>query len=1286
MKSLSWMNRLSRALVVVSACSLSAKGLGDDAERRAHFERVIRPALVKHCYECHSGEEAKAGLRLDYRGGWVRGGESGPAIVPGDPEASLLVKAIRQVDDDLAMPKNADPLPPGLVAAVEGWIAWGAFDPRDTPPSATDAAGEAWKAKLLERSRWWSLQPPKRVDPPEVNEPRWSEEPVDRFLFAKMAEEGLSPARPAEAEVLLRRMSFVLTGLPPEPERVAAFIDSWERDPDAALADAVEDALASPHFGERFARHWMDVVRYTDTYGYEWDLAAKGSWEYRDYLIRTFNGDIGYDQLVREHLAGDLLAEPRIDHRAGVNESLIGPMFYHLGERRHGNSGMFNGIHQDMIDSQVDAFSKAFLGMTVACARCHDHKLDAISQKDYYALAGIFMTPRWTSRVIDAPGKHEVQIAELKRLREEIRAELGRAWLENAKSGAFQGPVLQRWLAANRVDGNSVLQPLAKLVSETRWLEIADVSATATAPETTLTIEGDGRTVLASGAEIPQADTYTVRFTTPPGEASLLRLEALTHPSLGSGGPGRTVHGNFVLSRIQVEVAPTGESEAMPVALASASADYEQPNYPVAAALTEAGTGWGVGLGGNVDRTAQLVFAEPVSLPNGGEWTVTLDFRLGGGHTLGRFRVTPGREFSGDSVPEETLLTRWRELAAEWRTTRAERRKRNESFTVLTDFSKPGFPEGWVTEGAGIEEGYVKDGTLLVALEGDRVVARILERGYHTHALSSKLPGAVRAPDPKTLPRAKARVKIAGGEWAGRSAVPQNAFLNEGPVFFDPAKPPEWMPIDTPVELNNGVTRVLTDFVTASLHPNFPPRAGVARMGSVVLPNEDGGFDKRSWFSLVGIVADDEGKAPVDTLEAWVSLYEGSPPDNMKAVWNRVEEWISGPVHRFAEGKSTAGDVEVLNALLDADLLPNALDGTPGLAALVDRYREVETMIGFPRSANSMDERGVEPIDFRLNIRGDVYDEGPPVPRDFLEVFAGLHGVRDSDGSGRLELANYLSSPDNPQTARVFVNRVWRWIFGTGIVDTPNDFGKLGGRPSHPELLDWLALRFVEEDWSTKKLVRRLVMSEAFRQSGEVSEDGSRQDPDNRLLHHYPTRRLEAEAIRDSLLAVSGHLDPTLYGRPIRPHRSVEDDKKRLFSGPLDGHGRRSIYLEMSIMQPPEFLVGFNLPDLKLPTGKRDVTNVPAQALVLLNDPFVEAMAKQWGSELVTDGRQSPTARIQAMFLVAFGRLASADEVERWGRAAREFSSRPEDLMGDTSAWSEVAHALFNTKEFLYYR
>jgi len=1098
------MNRILFTAVFLSTLALPPRAsLAEDRTdpNVEFFEKKIRPVLVKHCYECHSSsaEELEAGLSVDFREGLRKGGDMGAAVVPGKPDESLLLEALRY--ESLEMPP-AGKLPASVIADFERWIKSGAADPRDRPLSAVDAAEAAWKAKLTERAQWWSLQPPQPVTPPVIDDPLWSSEPVDRFLLAALNKANLNPAQPTDAETLYRRLSFVLTGLPPQPEKVIAFREAFQADADEALQSAVDEFLASPHFGERFARHWMDVARYTDTYGYEWDNPVNGSWEYRDYLIRAFNADVGFDQLVREQIAGDLLPEPRVNHDQGLNESLIGPMFYHMGEHRHGSSLDFNGIHQDMVDNKIDAFSKAFLASTVSCARCHDHKLDAISQKDYYALAGVFMSPRWTTRVIDLPEKHATQIEQLRNLRSEIHEQLVTFWKTEASH--IDAESLKNWAMEHAADLKT-----------------------------------------AAPAEI---------------------------------------------------------------------------SYPL----------------------SQLVQSE-----------------------------------------EGQLVDTWRKLKTDWAASRDQALQNNKDLTILTDFEKPGLPEGWVGEGAGLESGYVEDGAPLVSLEGKTLVQRLLQRGYHTHALSSKLPGAVRPPSQNVLANNSLGLQIAGGEWAGHLVIPQNAFQTEQVKFLDPAQP-QWTAF-TDLGLKNGVTRVTVELVTAAMNPNFPPRTGLAKAGSTKLPDDDLGRNKRSWFSLTGIVTSDSGKVPVDELDVFRRLYEEGLPESDEQAWARIAQWLKSAAERWSQGEARGTEVRVMNWLLERGFLSNSFEAAPELANLVERYREVESQIEFPRTVISMDERNVRPIEYCLNIRGNVDEDGPQVPRDFLEVFRGHNGVAAAAGSGRLELANYLGSARSPQSARVYVNRVWHWLFGTGLVATPNDFGKLGDRPSHPELLDWLTQRFIAEGWSTKKLVRRLVLSRAFRQSGEVQPAADERDPANLLLHHYPTRRLEAEAIRDSLLAVSGSLDPQLYGPPINPRRTKEDAAKRLFSGPIDGAGRRSLYLTMSIMDPSKFLMGFNMPDLRLPTGRRDVTNVPSQALILLNDPLVLQLSERWAERLLEDGRNDPSARLRAMFLEALGREPTPEESQRWIQALESFGGG-KPLMQDREAWTAIAHAMFNTSEFIYYR
>ncbi|HCO22357.1 MAG: hypothetical protein CME31_17390 [Gimesia sp.] len=1118
-------------LVFVVACFASQvffTSEGATAEKRTPglelFESKIRPVLIEHCYECHSAATSavKGGLRVDSRDAIRSGGETGAAVVPHKVDESLLLEALKH--ESFEMPPGKK-LSDEVIADFVQWVELGAPDSRDRAPTVKEAASLSWKTIFEKRRKWWSLQPLQDARPPDLKENSWSSLPVDRFLLEKLREVQLQPAPAAEPEILVRRLSFVLTGLPPTPQLIKQFAADAKQNPEAAYERLVDHLLSSPHFGERIARHWMDVVRYTDTYGYEWDNPAKGSWEYRDYLIRAFNQDVGFDQLVREQIAGDLLQQPRIDENSGFQESLIGPMFYHMGEHRHGDSVDFNGIHQEMINNKIDAFSKAFLASTVACARCHDHKLDAISQRDYYSLAAVFMTPRWTSRVIDAPGKHEKTIEKLKQLRNKIHQELKPVWRAQAQQ---------------------------------------------------------------FGSEIRQA--VTEKSDSPRSRLwrDVFKLE--TNQSK------------------QKEELKSGEVA-----------------YPAQRLL-------------NCSQAAEL-------------------------------------------------QKMWHELSQDWQTvSETHQRENSKRFEYVTRFEKPGFPKGWQTEGDGIRHGYVSDGVPLISLKGERVVQRLLTRGYHTHALSSKLPGAIRPPSERDISGKMISLNLAGGEWSGFLRVPDNAFQTENVIFFD-REQTEWQTFaDRP--LVNGIQRLMFEVATSDLNPDFPPRTGKTRAGGNLLPADDYGFEKRSWFSLTGIVSHDAAGTPADELARFAPLYGMTVPEDRGEACDRIGDWLSSAVQRWTDDQATVADIELINWLLEKKLLNNSPESVSGLAELLSEYRRVEDQITFAHTANSMDERGMISAKYPLNVRGNVDELGPLIEPDFLEVFAGRHSVQQSQGSGRLELAEFLISPDHPLTARVYVNRVWQWIFGTGLVRTPNDFGHLGAQPNHPELFDYLAREFISDGWSTKRLIRRLVMTRAFRQSGKMDEAARNVDPDNHLWHHYPTRRLEAEAIRDSLLAVSGRLDRRLYGRPVDPPRSKEDAAKRLFSGPVDGGGRRSIYLRMSIMDPPRFLMGFNLPDLKLPTGKRDVTNVPNQALILMNDPFVMAQAEEWSTRLVQQPADTVETRMQRMFQKGYGREPDQQELHRWIELVQELGGSEDEsyLLTDPGVWKQISHTLFNTKEFIYYR
>jgi hypothetical protein len=362
---------------------------------------------------------------------------------------------------------------------------------------------------------------------------------------------------------------------------------------------------------------------------------------------------------------------------------------------------------------------------------------------------------------------------------------------------------------------------------------------------------------------------------------------------------------------------------------------------------------------------------------------------------------------------------------------------------------------------------------------------------------------------------------------------------------------------------------------------------------------------------------------------------------------------------------------------------------TPELRELTDQYRKIESELADPAVVYSMAD--LDPgKDYPVLVGGHARSPGPTAPRHFLTLMPESLRKVDSQQSGRRELAEAMASAKNPLTARVMVNRLWHHVFGRGLVSTTDNFGSYGEPPTHPQLLDYLASRFVEEGWSMKRLIRLMMLSDTFRQSSQAEARSTDADPRNQLWHRYPIRRLEGEAVRDSILAVSGSLNPKLFGESVQPYRGEAKPYRRLFQGPLDGAGRRSIYLKITRMEGPRFLETFDFPPPLQTRGNRDVTNVPSQALALLNDPFVTGQAKAWSQRLVSRRDDTVNARLSRMFRDALGRPASSEELERMRlltqSLARRHSVETSAILSSLAVWQDVAHAFFNMKEFLYLR
>ncbi len=348
----------------------------------AYFEKHVRPLLVQHCYECHSADsdQLKGGLRLDYREGILAGGDSGPAVIPGRVGKSLMIQAIRHSDPELQMPPRKK-LNSEQIEHLEKWVAMGAPDPRDSPEGST----EETQLNLEAAKKFWSFLPLAGKPPPEVTNHDWPYTGIDRFILAAQEQKGLNPVSDADTNTLLRRIYFDLIGLPPTPGQAEAFHRAAASDRQKAIADLVDELLSSPDFGVRWGRHWLDIARYSESTGGGRTLLFGEAWRYRDYVVNSFNADKPYDRFIREQISGDLLSGESLEEQ---QEALIATAFLLLGPTNYELQDK-TVLEMDIVDEQLDTMGKAFMGLTIGCARCHDHKFDPISTEDYYGMAGI---------------------------------------------------------------------------------------------------------------------------------------------------------------------------------------------------------------------------------------------------------------------------------------------------------------------------------------------------------------------------------------------------------------------------------------------------------------------------------------------------------------------------------------------------------------------------------------------------------------------------------------------------------------------------------------------------------------------------------------------------------------------------------------------------------------------------------------------------------------------------------------------------------------------------------
>lgn len=1026
----------------------SIAGGEGDAERAEFFEKRIRPALIEHCFSCHSAdaEQVKAGLWLDSREAILRGGESGPAIVPGAADRSPLIRAIAYEDADLQMPPRSR-LPAGMVADFRRWVDAGAIWPSagtNRPPSSAPGGFDVARR----RAEHWAWQPVARPAVAAVRDPTWAVTDSDRFILARLEAAGLRPAPTAEPAVLMRRLSFALTGLPPAPEWVRAFEDDpspahWER--------WIDRFLESPHYGERWARHWLDRVRYAETMGHEFDYPILGAWRYRDYVVRAFNADLAYDRFAIEQLAGDLLDEPRRVPGEGTDESRLATLQYWLCQQVHSPVDVRNQ-QIEMIDNQIDVVTKAFLGLTVSCARCHDHKFDAISTADFYRLYGILGSSRYAIRAVDDPSPRQRQALALIGWRDQLRAELADRLL---------------------------------------------------------------------------ASPWSVSVAT----ADLEPRAAGTGPS-GAEGLGRAEGGSEPLRQ--------GERHL----------DWEGW-FPDGEAFT-------------ADPSA---FGQPVVGPDGA-------IRL----------VRPGWRDSGS-------LSR-----------RFQGALRSPTFPIDQDF----IHLRWAGQGARV--GLVLEGFTLIRAPiygALRQMARNEEAHWITVDVSM---------------------------WKGRRAWLEFADLSAP----DPAS-------ELPAEAASTEGWLAIGAVVFSPHREPPERV------STPTPPED----------------------PRSIVERWRVAPDRLSTDEVA--------WLEAGLRQLPEPRISES-LGAARAAMERAIMPPVLAGSMTDGTGLDEFIFIR---GNPRLAGSVVARGF------LEALSDSTRpaEGFQAETE-TKSGAGARGESGSEsgsGSGRLGLARRMTAEDNPLFDRVLVNWVWAHLFGRGLVGSVDNFGALGERPTHPELLDFLAYEFRREGRSIKGLIRTLVRSRAWQMSSrETGPEAARLDPANHLWHRAEVRRLEGEAIRDAMLAVSGRLDRTVGGPPVPVHLTefMEGRGRPKASGPIDGAGRRSLYLEVRRNFLSPWMLAFDTPVPATTVGRRSVSNVPAQALALMNDPLVAGLARFWAERLLREVPGAPADRVRRLYAEAYGRQADSEEVE----AALRFveAQMTEEGLGELAAWADLGHALLGAREFAF--
>lgn len=1184
------------AFLVLSFATSSivfARADGDEAaEQVPSFNRDIRPLLSDRCFHCH-GTDANtraADLRLDSfeaatadRGGFA-------AIVPGDPDSSELLYRAAHEEDDLAMPpadSNKARFTERELQLLRRWIQAGA-----------------------EYEEHWAFVAPTKPPVPEFEHDAWCTNEIDRFLLRELDRVGVAPADPADRATLLRRVFLDLTGLPPTLEELDRFLaddrpDAFERQVDVLLTEEPYKTRLAEHF----ATPWLDAARYADTIGIHTDNGRQ-LWPWRDWVLAAFRDNLPYDRFLTEQLAGDLLPDATTSSRVATGF-----------QRSHVITDEGGAIDEEyLVEYAVDRTNTTgavYLGLTVGCARCHDHKFDPLTQEDYYELYTFF-------RSNDEPGLYS-QSGDVNRAFEpfiEVPSDEQVAELaEYAKRIEEAEAALAQPLNGEAERRTSFENELATRAG-VAWSRTAFVDAASSEEGVEFRALADG-SVLVEGP-VPTIEDHVFRYTTGAVDARLLLIEALVPE--GHTGPGRVAHGNAVMSELVLETRALGSRSAWrEVPMRWAWTDHTQPSGKFEATnvlFGEDQLGWALDShGSSPDRTLIVLTDEPFGAAGGTELRVTFVYRsIYPQHSLGRVRL------SVSPLVDESVLP-----------------------VAGGTWFKAGPFEATSKAEAYDGEHRPSDAEFLRVAHGDdrwRLYENFVDgqrKVFGETGIASNYVGRVLwSPDERDL-------ELSLGSDDGI-----RVFVNGEAVFEK--------------RVDRGVAED-QDRATVHLFPG-PNQLVIEAINT-------GGAGGVYFQALEG---DD---VLVGELPSML-FPESATPENQRAdqdlAWRRrfFEDWRELDDARLA----LVAERDELQASVPRTMVLKEL-AEPRMSYVLDRGQYDHPRTDAPLSADTP---------------------------SFLPAFD------DDAPKNRLGLASWMTSAENPLVSRVAVNRFWMQVFGKGLVRTPSDFGFQGQWPTHPELLDWLAVDFRESGWDVHRLLKKLVLSSTYRQSSRVRAELADMDPDNRLMARYPRRRMGAEGIRDNALFVSGLLVERFGGPPVKPQQpdglwrevSMLQSNTRTFEASQgEDLWRRSVYTYWKRAVPPPNLQTFDAPTRESCVISRESTNTPLQALTLLNDvQFVEA-ANALGARGLALDEPDDRARTRTMFRMVTGRAPESDELAALERTLGElrssFEADPEQASAllaygsetmampestlethspvERAAWSLLANAMLNLHE-----